>query len=151
MRRILPAALAAAVALALAAPAAAEIVPQRSIAGVELSMTRAEVRAVLGEPREIERGSNEFGRYIIFKYRRLQVVFQGRTNVTAVRTNRRNERTATGVGFGSTRAEVRAGVAGVRCNRRECVKGRFLPGRRVTIFRLYRGKVAQTVVGFVID
>jgi hypothetical protein len=151
MRRPLAAAAVAAAALAAASPAAAEIVPQRSIAGVELSMTRADVRGVLGEPREIERGSNEFGRYVIFKYRRLQVVFQGRTNVTGLRTNRRSERTASGVGFGSTREEVREGVSGVRCNRRECVKGRFLPGRRVTIFRLYRGKVAQTVVGFVID
>ena len=151
MRRALFAALAGAAALAAAAPAGAEIVPQRSIAGVELLMTRAEVRGVLGEPREVERGTNEFGRYTIFKYRRLQVVFQGRTNVTAVRTNRRNEKTATGVGFGSTRAEVREGVSGVRCSRRECVKGRFRPGRRVTVFRLFRGKVAQTVVGFVID
>jgi len=151
VRRALLTAVLAAVGLAAAAPAGAAIVPQRSIAGVELSMTKPEVRDVLGEPDEIVQGANEFGAFTVFKYRRLRVTFQGRTNVTAVSTTRRNERTARGIGFGSTRAQVRNNVSGVRCNRRECVKGRFLPGRRVTVFRLFRGKVAQTLVGFVID
>jgi hypothetical protein len=151
VRRVLLLVALALAGLSLAAPAGAVIVPQRSIAGVELLMTRAEVRGVLGEPNEVIHGTNEFGAFTVFKYRRLRVTFQGRTQVTAVATNRRNEKTARGIGFGSTRDEVRDNVRGVRCAKRMCVKGRLLPGRRVTVFRLYHGRVANTLVGFVID
>ena len=151
MRRALLFAVLAGLALTAAAPAGATIVPQRSIAGVELSMAKPQVRGVLGEPNNVVQGTNKFGAYTIFEYRRLRIVFQGRTNVTAIRTTRRNERTVHGIGVGSTRAEVRENVARVRCGRRQCVRGRFLPGRRVTVFRLVRGKVAQVIIGFVID
>lgn len=150
MRRVLL--LVVLAALAFAAPAGAVIVPGQSIAGVELEMTQGEVIGVLGVPAETQHGTNEFGSFTKFKYRRLTVTFQGNAQVTAVKTTRKLERTAHDIGVGSTRAELRAGVTNLHCDtRRLCRKGRLLPGHRVTIFRLYHGRVTSVLVGFVID
>ena len=131
--------------------AEARIVPQRSIAGVELEMTKRAVRSVLGDPRRVIHGTNEFGRYTVFRYYRLSVTFQGDAAVTAVETNRLRERTVRGAGVGSTRAELRARVAALKCRPRFCFKGAFLPGRRVTVFRFCDGIVTRIEIGFVID
>ena len=151
MRNVVVTTLAVLALAALASPAGARIVPQRSITGVELGMTRAEVRERLGQPTRVERGNNEFGHFTVFRYFRLKVTFQGDSSVTAVSTTRRRERTRSGVGVGSTRAQVDARVRNTRCNRHECVVGRFLAGGRVTVFRLFRGRVTSVLVGFVID
>jgi hypothetical protein len=71
--------------------------------------------------------------------------------VTAVKTSRRQEKTPHGVGVGSTRAQVLANVLKVHCTKRECHRGKFLPGRRVTLFPLYHGRVTSILIGFVID
>jgi hypothetical protein len=137
---------------ATAGPAGATIVLGRSIAGAELGMTRAEIRGVLGEPRSITRGSNEFGPYRVFHYFRLDVTFQGNTNATAVKTWRKRERTANGIGVGSTKRQLRNRISGVRCEGRVCSKGRFVPGGRVTVFRLSQtNRIASVTVAFVID
>ena len=141
--------------LVSAAVASGAIVPQRGIAGVRLEMTKAQVRAVLGAPRRAVHGSNEFGSFTVYRYRGLRITFQGNRTVTDVFTTRPGERTARGVGVGSTEAQVRARVAGVRCRTesgfRHCFVGRFLPGRRVTDFRIRRGHVTSVDVGFVVD
>ena len=141
--------------LAFAAVASAAIVPQRGIAGVRLEMTKAQVRAVLGAPAAAVHGRNDFGSFTVYRYRGLRITFQGNRRVTDVFTTRPGERTARGVGVGSTEAQVRARVAGVRCRTesgfRHCFVGRFLPGRRVTDFRIKRGRVASVTVGFVLD
>jgi hypothetical protein len=143
------------VALACAAVASATIVPQRSIAGVRLGMTKAQVRATLGAPRRAVHDSNEFGSFTEFRYRGLRVTFQGDRRVTNLFTTRRTERTARGIGVGSTESQVEAKVAGVRCRTesgfRHCFVGRFLPGRRITDFRIRSGRVSSVDVGFVID
>jgi len=141
--------------LASAAAASAALVPQRGIAGVRLAMTRAQVRAVLGAPASALHGRNEFGSYTVYRYRGLRVTFQGNSTVTAILTTRTTERTAAGVCVGSTEGQVRAKVAGVRCRTesgfRHCFVGRFLPGKRVTDFRIKRGRVTSVQVGFVLD
>ena len=150
-----PAAACIFVVFAVAAVASAAIVPQRGIAGVRLEMTKAQVRAVLGAPRRAVHGSNEFGSFTVYRYRGLRITFQGNRRVTDVFTTRPGERTARGVGVGSTEAQVRARVAGVRCRTesgfRHCFVGRFLPGRRVTDFRIKHGHVTSVDVGFVVD
>ena len=137
--------------------ASAVIVPQRSIAGIELDMTRSEVRAKKGDPRRVEHGTNDFGQYTIFRYGRLWVVFQGNAGATAVSTRRPGQRTAEGIGVGSTEAELRAAHP-VRCRTeagtfRHCWTGRFRPGRRVTDYRinLTTRLVTRVTVAYVID
>jgi hypothetical protein len=151
VRRLLPIALVVVVAAVLAAPAGARIVPGQSIAGVKLSMTKTQVRGVLGEPSTIAHGANEFGSFTVFKYFRLSVTFQGDKTATAIKTNRKVERTRNGIGVGSTRAQVLAGVRGVQCFRTVCQKGMSLPGQRITAFYLYHRRVTSVLVGFVID
>jgi hypothetical protein len=145
----------AAFTLSLAAPAGAAIVVQRGIAGLELRMTKAQVRAKLGTPAKVKTGKNEFGRFTQFVYPRVTVLFQSGSRVTALRTFSRAERTAAGVGVGSREADVKAKVAGVKCESvsgaRHCYVGKFLPGKRITDFSIRGGKVTSVVVGFVVD
>ena len=135
--------------------ASPRIVVQKSIAGVALGTTKAQVRAKLGRPAGVRTGSNVFGRWTEFVYPRVTVNFQSGSRATSLRTSSTRERTAGGVGPGSTEAQVRARVAGVRCRTesgfRHCWVGRFLPGRVVTDFRIRRGRVASVLVGYVLD
>lgn len=83
------------------------------------------------------------------------MTFQGRERVTNITTTGRRERTSRGVGVGSTERAVRTRVRNVRCETvagsRSCHVGSFRPGRRVTDFKIRRGRVYEVVIGFVID
>ena len=142
-------------ALLVAASAGATIVPQKGIAGVRLGMSQAKVRSVLGKPASTKHGTNDFGAYTTFRYRGLTFTFQGNLALTSMSTTRRSEKTATGVGVGSTEAQVRAGVKGVTCKTefgsRHCYLGAFLIGRRVTDFFIKHGRVTRVNVGRVLD
>ena len=145
-------------ALAWVGSASALIVPQHSIARIALNMTRPEVRAVRGDPRRVEHGTNDFGHYTIFRYGRLRVTFQGNAGATAVFTSRPGQHTAKGIHVGSTEAKLRAAYPHARCRTeasdfRHCWTGRFLPGRRVTDYRIGVAThlVKSVVVAFVID
>jgi hypothetical protein len=144
-------------ALALAASSArAAIVVQRSIGGVKLQMTKAQVRAKLGRPMRVHVGSNEFGTFTERVYKRVTVTFQSGDRVTNVHTTSPLEQTAGGVGVGSTKVQVKAGVHNVTCKNesgfKHCFVGAFLPGRTITDFRLrYNGRVSSVSIGFVID
>ena len=156
--KVLRAAFAAAVVgatFAAAAPAQAVIVPQRSIAGVSIGATQAQVRAVLGTPLQVRRGRNEFGPYVDLGYRRLRVTFQGARRVTSVSTTRTAERTASGVGVGSTERVLLQRIRVVSCATnfgfRRCTVGDELPGRKVTAFHMKNGRVSRVTIGIVID
>src|SRR3954447_22544481 len=138
-----------------AGPAGAMIQVDRGIAGARIGATRAAVRAALGKPTKVTSGSNDFGGFVRYTYAGgLRVFFQGKTRVTSVFTSGRGDRTASGVGVGSSEAKADA-VAGVKCETiagvRSCHTGSFTPGKRVTEFRIVSGKVASVTVGVVID
>ena len=156
-RRLTP--LAAVTLLApLGAPAAADALIQvdRGIAGARLGNTRAEVRTALGKPASTRSGTNDFGRFVQYRYRGgITIIFQGRREVSTVSTTGRGDRTARGVGVGSTEAAVKARVRGVRCETiagfRSCHTGRFTAGEIVTDFLIRNGKVTRVSIGRVFD
>src|SRR5438067_1361756 len=100
----------------LAASASAAIVVQRGIAGVSIGMSQKKVRAVLGAPTKVLHAHNAFGVYVEYRYPKVTLDFQGPGPLSNVSTTRRNERTAKGVGVGSTRARVAAKVPGAHCS-----------------------------------
>jgi len=157
MRRF-PLALAAAAAATLGAAPAADALVQvdRGIAGARLGNTRAQVRAALGKPSRVTRGTNDFGRFVVFRYAGgIQVTFQGATSVSGVSTTGLGDRTSRGVGVGSTEAQVSAKVPGVRCEviagDRTCHTGSFKAGQAMTVFLMDAGKVRRVDVAIVID
>jgi hypothetical protein len=142
----------------LGAPAAAQALIQvdRGIAGARLGNTRAEVRTALGRPASIRTGTNDFGRFVQYRYRGgITVIFQGRREVSTVSTTGRGDRTPRNVGVGSTEAQVRNRVRGIRCETiegfRSCHTGRFTAGEIVTDFLIRGGTVRRVAVGRVID
>ena len=156
-RFLLPAALACAAALLLPSQAAAIIQLDRGIAGARLENTKAQVKRALGQPKRIVNDTNDFGQFTEFQYAgRIRVVFQGGNTVTSVTTRGLGDRTARGVGVGSTRRQVRNRVPGVTCRnvgggRALCQRGESVPGERVTAFFLLGRRVIGVTVGFVID
>jgi hypothetical protein len=142
----------AALVLALPATSAhATIVPQRSIAGIALELTKAQVRAKLGPPPRVRHGRNDFGAWTQFVYPRVEVTFQSGNAVTGLQTTSPKERTARGAHVGSTKAQLVARVRGLKCEPGHCFLGSFTAGKRMTDFFLRRGRVTRIVVGFVID
>jgi len=142
-------------ALVAAASGGATIVPQRGIAGIRLWMSQAKVRSLLGKPASTKSGMNDFGAYTTLRYPGLVVTFQSNAAVTSMSTTRRSEKTASGVGVGSTEAQVRARVKGVTCKTefgsRHCYVGAFLIGHRVTDFFIKRGRVNRVNIGRIFD
>ncbi len=156
-RRTITTFAAVAVLLGTAASAQALIRPQKGMAGIRLDMTQDQMKAVLGEPASVKQGVNDFGGYTQFVYpRKLTVTFQGNTRITGISTKGRSERTARGIGVGSTENDILAKVTHSRCDTiasvRTCHVGNFLPGRRVTSFLMSRrGHVVSVTIGFVVD
>lgn len=136
------------------------LVPQGSIRGVKVGMTLTQVRERLGNPT-----SNRATRHPILgltrtlRYGQLTVSLDGRANtapVTAVVTGSRADRTASGLGVGSTERQLRSGLRGLKCETslgyRTCVLGVLRPGRLVTDFSLSTsGRVKRVTLGRVID
>ena len=160
--RYLPLAVACIATLVWAGVASALIVPQKSIAGIELNMTRPEVKDKKGQPDRIVHGTNDFGPYTQFTYKnavgKLMATFQGNNGVTAVWTNRETQKTAEGVHVGSPESALHDAYPRLHCrtetsNFRHCWTGRFRAGHKVTDYRIAMatGNVKSVTVGFVID
>src|SRR4051794_1365029 len=156
MRRVAPPA--PPLSLLIAAPPGAKIVVQKSIAGVKLGMTAQEVRGVLGTPDAVSYPKNEIqGSVKVYRYGKTKITFPRGANGKAqsVSTTSRKQKTAGGVGVGSTEAAVKADVSGVKCESfgglRSCHVGALKPGRKVTDFILSAGKVTRVTLGIVID
>jgi hypothetical protein len=153
--RIPLAILAAAVVFTVAAPpASAEIVVNRSIAGVSLGMSQDEVLDLLGSPNRTVT-NRAFDTTYTYRSRGIQVVFapNGSTNdVTTVVVRGRAERTASGVGVGSTLGALRRGVTGERCVRAPNRRHRWCSvrsrGRHTTFVITSTKRVHQIVFGF---
>ena len=160
--RYLPLAVACAATLVWAGAASALIVPQKSIAGIELNMTRPEVKDKKGQPDRIVHGTNDFGPYTQFTYKtavgKLMATFQGNAGATAVWTNRETQKTAEGVHVGSPESALHDAYPRLHCRTetsdfRHCWTGRMRPGRRVTDYwiGIASGNVKRITVAFVID
>ena len=160
--RYLPLAVACIATLVWAGVASALIVPHKSIAGIELNMTRPEVKDKKGQPDRIVHGTNDFGPYTQFTYKnavgKLMATFQGNNGVTAVWTNRETQKTAEGVHVGSPESALHDAYPRLHCrtetsNFRHCWTGRFRAGHKVTDYRIAMatGNVKSVTVGFVID
>ena len=146
--------------LALPATAGAVIVPQKSIKGIELEMTVAQVRAELGSPDRFRTVRDPFaGRVREWRYGLTTVLFSGTRSdaqVVTVQTRSRTERTAEGVGVRSRRATVRSKVPNVRClvefSYDHCFVGRWRAGATVTDFAIdRRGRVSRVTLGRIRD
>lgn len=142
--------------LSSASVAQALIQVQEGISGIRLNMSTARVNASLGTPAKVKHGRNDFGPFTEYRYKGgLTVTFQGNREVSAVSLTGQTDRTATGVGVGSTEKQVKDGVPGVKCTTsggpRSCHVGSFKPGSRVTDFLVRHGRVSRITVGFVLD
>jgi hypothetical protein len=155
MMRSLP--IAAVAAVAIASPAHAALVPQRSLAGVKLGMTEAAVRAAKGAPDEINQPQHPIaGEVTEYRYGLTYVTIFPQSGVMNVTTTSKRERTSTGVGVGSTVRQVKRGIPRIRCVREfgihHCYLGSYRAGRTVTNLVIgKRGTVRRITLGRVID
>ena len=128
--------------------------------GLELGMTRDDVRAQLGSPDRASIVAHPIiGRTRVWRYGLTRATFDGTAEdarVISLDTTSRRERLANGIGVGSSRAAVARRVPRVRCRVEfgidHCHIGEFLAGRVVTDFAISsRGRVKRITVGRVID
>jgi len=146
------AALAVALLAAGAGQANAEIIPQQSIAGVGIGMSKQQVLDTVGRPGHRHSqygGSTGEDFFTTWRYGKRGVKVQfirrgGRDKVTSIEVYKgRQELTATGIGLTSARDDVKAQVAGSRCKRYDkwyavCTVGRGKIGDVQTTFWLNR-------------
>ncbi|HMM49682.1 MAG TPA: hypothetical protein PKE32_08760 [Miltoncostaeaceae bacterium] len=137
--------------VAIPAVAQAKIVPGSKVAGVALGDSAAKVKATLGTP---EPGSNILN-YRYLKRHGLGVYFvAGKAlDITVVG---KKQRTASGIGVGSTRAALEKAYPKAKCrpalvgtNAFECrLPGRFAGRRTETVFVTKKDRVATITVRF---
>ena len=142
-------ALAATIALLfLAAPADARFRINRSMDGVELGMSRAEVRDVKGAPAGRDLGP-DFLRWTYLRPR-MEVVFK--PQAITLFTSSRRIRGPGDVGVGTRERRLKRVIdRPVQCSSAEgdrfCVVGSFDTGRRNTVFALTGGRVSSITIG----
>jgi hypothetical protein len=139
----------AVLAASLAAPAAAEarFVINRSMAGVQLDMTGAQVRARLGPPAAVTR----HGRTRNLVYRRPNMVVTlvgGRVKILS--TDGRGQRGPKGIGVGTREARLKRVVRRAICESAEgvrtCAVDGFDVGQTSTVFVIRRRRVSTVTI-----
>jgi hypothetical protein len=138
-----------------AGPASAEIRVQQGIAGVRLGMTEGKVRAALGRPGAITLTSSTVRlKNLIYASGTTVSIFRSTGRVVNIDTIDRRQRTASGVGVGSKKVEIRAGIRQVNCPVAEpkiCRVGVLEAGRVSTDFLFRKGKVWRVNIGVLLD
>lgn len=147
-RIVIPLALAAAVALLVPTSAGAVIRVNKGMFGVSLGHTMKQVKRKLGRPGDVRRDRRLRETDWFYARRELMVAFKDRTRrVVYLATENPRERTASGVGVGSTEQEVLAGVPGTAC---ETFRGRRVCSvhtrRAGTIFGVEAGVVEHVAI-----
>ena len=143
-RTILIACLAAAALGLGAASADAGFRINRSMEGVRIGMSQAEVRDRLGRPARRELGPD----FVNWRYRRppMQVTFKPR--VITLFTRSPFVRGRSDIGVGTSEQRLRRVVRGLRCDTAEgqrlCVVGSFDTGERSTVF-VMRGRQVRSI------
>ncbi|HWI22452.1 MAG TPA: hypothetical protein VNT22_07545 [Baekduia sp.] len=142
----------------VAAPiAAAEIVVQKSIAGVSMGVAETDVVATLGQSSDIDTGTDPISGQPTrtLRYGKTKVTLTGGV-VTLVVTTSKAQRTTDNVGIGSSEHRLRLKVKHLKCegsgSSRFCYRGKLLPGKTVTTFSISAKKrVKRVSVGIVVD
>ncbi|HEY5142710.1 MAG TPA: hypothetical protein VII98_04360 [Solirubrobacteraceae bacterium] len=141
-------------------PRVLRLIPQVSIRGVALGMTPAQVQAVLGRPDARVKGKQPgIGATLTLTFGLVTVRFDGvqsSAEAVTITTTSHRERTARGVGVGSSEATVRQRVAGARCleefGYRHCVVGVQKAGQIVTDFSIGgAGRVTRISLARMLD
>lgn len=136
-----------ALALALPAVAGARIVINRGVDPARIGMTERQLRGRLGKPDLAETAGSS--KSLVYRRRKLVVtLFRGRVQIVSTRSHA--DRTAHGVGPGSTLSMLRKHLRGERCGEKvgvySCKIGSSRKGRRSTVFLIESGRVATVSV-----
>jgi hypothetical protein len=129
------------------------VVPQHSIRGIELGLSRPAVVQRLGKPAHVRHAVNDLGPYTQLRYKGLLVTFAIDGGVSELESTDPRDRTVGGAGVGATESQLRAAVPKLVCedNPRHCHLGQYRAGRVVTDFFLRNGRVWRLVLGRVLD
>ena len=155
MRKLILAGVAAS--LLVAAPvASANIVVDKSIAGVALGMTEAQVVAVVGPPKKTADSKDQITgqpvRELVYNSMYVQIL---NGSVVAVSSVSKKEKTSSGAGVGMKEKSLKKKIKGLKCSgskNRICAKGSGKPGTVTTAFSITKSKkVRAVVIGIVID
>jgi hypothetical protein len=135
---------------------------QQGVGGARLGMSEAEVREQLGAPARVATGlKNAQGEYTEFTYPgQFTVAFQRGQSLppqfnggaSSFYLTEANAKTPQGIGVGSTEAEVREGVPGVKCaGGPTCHVGDVTrPGGAITQFGIAAGRVTFVRIAYLV-
>lgn len=133
------------VAMGAVAESAAAKVTFSGIGDVRLGMAESDVRDEIGPPSATNTSRNRGARVLHYRRHKMEVVVEtGESRVVGIKTTSRAQRTSSGLGVGSSEAEVRRKLRGEKCSTalglRVCTVER---GGTVLDFEVRRGKVSR--------